>query len=96
VGLPAYLLGKQEVHDAMFFPERVFLKPSFKLVDFNLKTIKSGNSFSHFWESPSRLLCKPLSFLTSAKILQFAKDGVVMGTYDDSRGSASKVQIKTC
>jgi hypothetical protein len=33
--------------------------------------------------------------LTSIRILKFAKDRVVMGAYDNSRDTASKMQIKT-
>ena len=76
--------------------ERVILARSLKLEDFNLKSIKSGRLFLHFWGSKSRLLCKSLPVLTSVKILKFAKDRVVMGAYDNSRDSASKKQIRTC
>ncbi len=34
--------------DQIFLPERVILERSFKLEDFNLKSIKSGRRFLHF------------------------------------------------
>ena len=42
----------------------------------------------------SKLLCKSLSLLSFVKILLFWKDRVVMRAYDDSRESASKMQMK--
>lgn len=77
-------------------PDKVILEPSFKLENFNLKTIKSERHFSGFLGGKSRLLCKSLPFLTFVKILKFEKDRVVMGAYDDSRDSVSKMQIRTC
>ena len=34
--------------------------------------------------------------MTSIKILKFAKDRVIMGAYDNSRDTASEMQLKTC
>jgi hypothetical protein len=39
-------------------------------------------------------LCKSLPVLTSIKILKFAKDRVVLRAYDNSRDTASKMQLK--
>jgi hypothetical protein len=70
-------------------------KSSLKLENFNPNSIKSGKSLSHFRGSNSRLLCKSLSLLESFKILKFAKDRVVSRVYDNSRGTASKMQLRT-
>ena len=73
----------------------MILERFFKLEDFNLKSTKSGRTFLHFLGSKSRLLCKSLPVLTSIKILKFAKDRVVLRAYDNSRDTASKMQLKT-
>jgi hypothetical protein len=42
VGLPAYLLGNQEVRDAMFLPEILFLLSSFRMQHFKPKPAIGG------------------------------------------------------
>ena len=61
---------------------------------FQQSEIKTNwKTFLDFLGSNPRLLFKSLSLLTFIEILKFAKDRVVMRTYDDSRESASKMQM---
>jgi hypothetical protein len=48
VGLPAYLLGKQGVRDAMFLPEILFLVSSFRMQHFKRKSAIWGKLWMEF------------------------------------------------
>jgi hypothetical protein len=49
VGLPAYLLGKQEVHDAMLLPVISFLVSSFRMQHFKRKSAIWGKLWMEFF-----------------------------------------------